>query len=162
MGEAMIDDEYGTNHSPGGEIRHGVSQLARDVITLMELQTELLQVDLRTWLRRSVMPAIVCGAVAVVAALASFPLLLLSLAYYLAEVAGLTLASAMLAAAGVGVGIAGIAAVIAVIAAKRGRGAFSRCRTEFARNVRWLKQVLGRPIETSEQLTPAATHRPPR
>lgn len=158
----MIDSEEMTNHSPGGEIRHGVSHLARDVITLMELQSELLQVDLRNWLRTCVTPTIVGAVIAAVAALASLPLFLLSMAYYLVQLAHLTMASALLVAACVGLLIAAAGAIVAFSAAKRGRGAFARFRIEFARNIRWLKQVLGRPVETAENFTPAAANWRPR
>ena len=58
------------NASPTGEIRHGVRQLARDVVTLVELQAELLEVDVRDWLRQSVMPMLIFGVVAAVMGLA--------------------------------------------------------------------------------------------
>jgi hypothetical protein len=148
--------------SPTGDIRHGVSQVLRDMVTLGELQSELLQVDLRNFLTAHVIPTIVLGTVAIIAALASLPILLASLAYYLVEVANLTVASAFLAAAGVGLVIAAICGGIAWQRFKSQSNAFARSRIELARNVRWLKQVLGRPAETADHLNPTAAYRPPR
>ena len=90
-------DEQESSGSPTGEIRHGVSQVLRDIVTLGELQAELLQVDLRNLLAGRVIPTLTLALVAAVAALASLPILLASLAYYLVEVANLTLGSAFLA-----------------------------------------------------------------
>jgi hypothetical protein len=168
----MRNFEYNENHegmsdhddipSPAGEIRHGVSQVLRDMVTLGELQTELLQVDLRNFLTAHVVPTLIFSAVAAIAALASLPILLASLAYYLVEVANLTVASAFLAAAGVGLVIAAICGSIAWQRFKSQGNAFARSRIELARNVRWLKQVLGRPAETADHLNPTAAYRPPR
>jgi hypothetical protein len=168
----MRNFEYNENHegmsdhddipSPAGEIRHGVSQVLRDMVTLGELQTELLQVDLRNFLTAHVVPTLIFSAAAAIAALASLPILLASLAYYLVEVANLTVASAFLAAAGVGLVIAAICGSIAWQRFKSQSNAFARSRIELARNVRWLKQVLGRPAETADHLNPTAAYRPPR
>lgn len=148
--------------SPAGDIRQGVTQVLRDMVTLGELQTELMQVDLRNYMTSHVMPTIVLGAAAAIAALASLPILLASLAYYLVEVANLTVASAFLAAAGVGLLIAVICGGIAWQRLRSRNDAFARSRIELARNMRWLKQVLGRPAETADHLNPTAAYRPPR
>jgi hypothetical protein len=162
--DANHDDlaEHVETASPTGDIRHGVSQVLRDVVTLGELQTELLQVDLRNFLTTHVIPTVVLGVVAIVSALASLPILLASLAYFLVEVANLTVASAFLAAAGVGLLVAAICGGIAWQRFHSQRDAFARSRIELARNVRWLKQVLGRPTETADHLNPTAAYRPPR
>jgi hypothetical protein len=158
------DPLHGHNDSasPTGEIRHGVTQVLRDVVTLGELQTELLQVDLRNFLTAHVIPTVVLGVVAIIAALASLPILLASLAYYLVEVANLTIASAFLAAAGVGMLIMAICGGLAWQRFHSQRDALARSRIELARNVRWLKKVLGRPAETADHLNPTAAYRPPR
>lgn len=160
-------DPYGQADfpSPAGGIRHGVAQIVRDAITLAELQAQLLQVDLRNWVTATFAPAAVLVTIALVAALATLPVLLFSLAYFLADAANITLASALLAAAGVGLVTAAICAVLAWQKITRSREAFTRFRAELARNIQWLKQVLGRPSETADSLpplTPAAARRPPR
>ena len=154
-----LDDEL-TNHSPRGEIRHGVRHLAHDIVTLVELQSELLKVDLRNWLGASVTPALILGALAAIFALGSLPVLLLSLAYYLVEVADVSLTLALLAAGGAGLLLAILLGLVACVAARRGRNAFTRFRVELASNIAWLKRVLGHPVETAENLTPPAAPRP--
>lgn len=138
-----------TNHtpksSPTGVLRRSLNQLAKDVITLCELQAELLQVDLRDWLRTCLAPSLALAAAAAIVALASMPLVLLSLAYCLVEFAGLSVAASMLIAAGVGLLIAAICGWLAWRIVQRQRGTFNRFNVELARNVRWLKQVLSRP-----------------
>jgi hypothetical protein len=158
----MIDelDDYESNHSPRQEVRHGVRHLTRDVITLVELQSQLLKVDLRNWLKMSLVPGIALFAVGSLIALASLPLLLLSGAHYLAEAAAISLAASLLIVGGGGVLVALLIALTGWLAIRRGRGAFERFRVELEQNVAWLKQVLGSPIETAEQLEPAAAYKP--
>lgn len=158
--EAPYEADHST--SPAGDIRHGVSQVLRDIVSLGELQAELLQIDLRNFVTAHVAPTAILTVGAIVAALASLPILLASLAYYLVEVANLTIASALLAAGGLGLLVAAISAGLAWKRIRTRNEAFSRSRTELARNVRWLKQVLGRPSDTAAYSTPAAAYRPPR
>jgi hypothetical protein len=158
----MMDDidDYESNHSPRQEVRHGVRHLTRDVVTLVELQSQLLKVDLRNWLKNSLVPGVVLLAVSSLIALASLPLLLLSLAYYLARATELSLAASLLIVGGGGVLVALLTALAGWLAVRRGRGAFERFRVELEQNVAWLKQVLGSPIETAEQLEPAGAYKP--
>jgi hypothetical protein len=162
--EGNYDDlnDHADSTSPAGDIRQGMTQVLRDMVTLGELQAELMQVDLRNFMTSRVVPTVLLGAVAIIAALASLPILLASLAYYLVEVANLTVASAFLAAAGVGLLVAAICGGIAWQRLRSRNDAFARSRIEMARNVRWLKQVLGRPAETADHLNPTAAYRPPR
>jgi Putative Actinobacterial Holin-X, holin superfamily III len=139
----MTQTEY-PKSSPTGVLRQSLNQLAKDVITLCELQAELLQVDLRDWLRRCVAPTLALVAVAAVLALASMPLALLSLAYCLVEFAGLSIAASMLIAAAAGLAAAAACGFAAWRIVKRERGTFERFNVELTNNLRWLKQVLSR------------------
>jgi hypothetical protein len=151
--------------TPAGDIRHGVTQIARDAVTLAELQAQLLQVDLRNWLTATLTPTVVLAVVAATAALASLPVLLFSVAHYLVDATDLSLASSLLIAAGIGLLTAAICGFLAYRTLTRSSGAFTRFRTELARNLQWLKQVLSRPAETADRLAPmhtSAARRPPR
>jgi hypothetical protein len=150
MGEEMNDVRDFPNASPSGEIRHGVRQLARDVVTLVELQAELLEVDVRDWLRKSVVPMLIFGAAAAVMGLASIPVLLLAFANWLAAATELSTAAAMLIAAASGLAVAAVCGAIAWARMKKGGRTFTRFRIELARNIRWLKHVLSRPASTAE------------
>lgn len=158
----MIDDhdEYETNHSPRQEIRLGVRHLARDIVTLLELQSQLLKVDLRNWLKGSLAPGVVILATAGLLAIASLPLLLFSLAYYVAGSTELGLAASLLIVGGGGLLIALVAMLAGWAAIRRGGVAFERFQVELSQNVAWLKQVLGSPIETAEELPSAVGPRP--
>jgi hypothetical protein len=125
-------------------LRRSVSQLGSDVITLMELQAELLQVDLKEWVSGVVKSTIALVA-ALVLLLASTPILLMALGYALSEWTDLSLAVCMLMAAGVGILLAAICAGLGVWLLKRDKGVLHRFSTELRRNIRWLKQVLTRP-----------------
>jgi hypothetical protein len=126
---------------PPRAMRRNLGQLGNDVVTLAELQVELLQVDMRDWLRACTMPMILLAA-GVLLGLASFPVLLLSLAYALGQVTEWSLAVRLLAASGAGLIVAGIFAVVAVHLLRRDAKILSRSTAELRRNVRWLKEVL--------------------
>ncbi len=140
----MNANHHTNNSSPTGVLRRSLNQLAKDVITLCELQAELLQVDLREWLRRCVGPAAALVVAAVILALASMPVALMGLAYCLVEFAGLPVAASLLIAAAAGLTLAGICGLAAWRILKRERGTFTRFKVELTRNVQWLKQVLSR------------------
>ncbi len=128
------------DRGPAGNVR----QLGSDVLTLAELQADLLQADLREWAG-----AFTKGVAALVAALvvllSSMPVLLIGLGYYLDEAADLSLPAAMFVAAGVGVALAVAAAGIGVWLIKREQPPLRRFRSELRHNVRWLKRVLTHP-----------------
>ena len=135
-----------TGAGPARVMRRSLSHLGSDVITLVELQTALFQVDLREWSRGVVKSAIaLVGALAFLAA--SAPILFISLGYYINEATDLSLALSMLIAAATGIVLAGICAAVAVWLLKREQGVFHRFRTELKQNVSWLKQVLTNPTE---------------
>lgn len=155
-----FDGDLNGAPSPSGEIRHGVRHLARDMVTLAELQANLLQVETRDWFTKVAIPALVLGVSAAVVALASLPILLLSFAYWLVDVAALSLPLALLAAGGVGLLVAIAFGLLAVQRIKRGRGAFAKFQLELGRNVRWLKQILGRPTAVADTYSPPPEYSP--
>ncbi len=130
-------------------MRGGVTHLARDILTLVELQASLLRVESREWLSRCAIPAIVLSVVAAIALLASLPVLLLAAAYGLAA-AGMTLPWALFAAGGGGAALAAICALLAWWRLSRSRGALTRFRLELNRNLDWIKQILSRPTDVAD------------
>lgn len=126
---------------PPRAMRRNLSQLGSDVMTLAELQVELLQVDMRDWLRACTIPLLLLAA-GVLLGLASFPILLLSLAYGLGYMTEWSLAARLLVAGGAGLIVAGAMAVIAVQLLRRDVKILSRSSAELRRNVRWLKELL--------------------
>lgn len=139
----MIGADSQPDSLPPRAMRRNLGQLGSDVMTLAELQVELLQVDMREWLRACTGPIILLLS-AMLLGLASFPILLLSLAYGLGYVTDWSLAARLLAAGGVGLVTAGACALIAVQLLRRDVKILSRSTAELRRNVRWLKEVLTR------------------
>jgi hypothetical protein len=86
---------------------------------------------------------------ALVVLLASLPVLLVSLGYFIEEWTDLSVGLSMLAAAGVGIMLAGALAGVGVWMMKRHDGALTRFTAELKRNIRWLKQVLSHPTESN-------------
>jgi hypothetical protein len=123
---------------------HSVSRLGSDVLTLMELQTELLQVDLKQWMSGFVR-SMIAITVGLLLALASLPVLIAAFGYFLNDVAGLSMAASMLIAGLSGVVIAAAVVGVGIWLLKREKGMLHRFKTELRHNVRWLKHVLSRP-----------------
>jgi hypothetical protein len=158
----MIDVDQPAHASPSGEIRHGVRQVAHDVIMLAELQADLLRVEVRDLTTHIAIPAVAMAAGAVIFALTSLPVLLLCVAYALNEYAGWSLTAAMGAAGGGGAVIAVILGFLAVKRIKNLGNACGRSRAEFTRNVQWLKEVLSHPAETADSIYPESGRMHPR
>jgi uncharacterized membrane-anchored protein len=114
-------------------MRRNVSQLGSDVITLVELQTELLQVDLREWATGFVRS----------------PVLLISVGYFISQASDLSLGVSMLIAAGIGILVAAVFAGLGVWMLRREQGMLHRFRRELKHNITWLKHVLSSPAETT-------------
>lgn len=141
---SLHDPSIENGPAPNRVMRRSIRQLSSDVITLAELQTELLKVDLKDW-SKSIIRACVAGAAALVILLASLPVLLISLGYFLEQWTELSLGASMLAAAGVGVLIAAICGSIALWSLKRDQTILQRFSEELRKNIRWLKEVLSNP-----------------
>jgi sensor c-di-GMP phosphodiesterase-like protein len=131
-----------------------VSQLGSDVVTLVELQAELLQVDLREW-AQGFAKSVVAMAAALVLLLSSMPVALISLGYFISQMSDLSLAASMLIAAGVGILLGAILAGVGVWMLKREQSMLHRFRRELKHNVAWLKQVLSNPASAT---APTPTH----
>jgi hypothetical protein len=126
---------------PPRAMRRNLGQLGNDVMTLAELQVELLQVDMREWLRACTVPLLLLAA-GLLLGLASFPVLLLSMAYGLGHVTDWPMWARLLAAGGAGLVLAGVLAVTAIQLLRRDVKILSRSSAELRRNVRWLRELL--------------------
>jgi len=117
--------------------------IAHDVLELAELQTELLKVDARDWVKRLVLP-IVLVAVALAAAVGCIPILLLSLARLLYELIDMPFSLALLISGVVGLFIAVVCGLVGWKRLSGSVSVFGRSREELQRNIRWIKRVLHR------------------
>jgi hypothetical protein len=126
-----------------------MGELMRDIVSLAELQCELLKIDCRDGLKRMLIPAVLLLFAGMVAA-GTVPVALIFIAELLAQAAGLSRAAAFSIAALSGC-IA--AAAMGVVGWSYIRGVvrvFERSREELTRNMTWIKQALQRtaPIES--------------
>jgi len=127
--------------APARSMGRSVRQLGSDVITLVELQAELFQVDMREWVQSFIRPLIALVTAAIIL-FATAPVALVSLGYLLAATTELPLWGAMMTAAGIGLGVAALSAGIGVWLIKRDRRVLQRFSTELRKNVQWLKETL--------------------
>ncbi|HEX6961469.1 MAG TPA: phage holin family protein [Lacipirellula sp.] len=131
---------------PAHVMRRNISQFGSDVITLVELQAELLQVDVRDWAKGFV-KSVVALVAALVILLASLPVLLISLGYFIREMSDWPLSASMLIAAGVGILLAAILGGVGAWMLKRDHGMLHNFTTELKKNIAWLKQVISNPSD---------------
>jgi hypothetical protein len=153
MIDADDDSLISSDSSPSSDVRHGVRQLAGDVVTLAELQTNLLQVEMRQWFSLFAAPTLLLAVMACIIVVPSLTVLLSAMAYFLAEAAQLSMAAATLISGGLGLLIAAVCALLAWRRARRCDSAFARSRVELASNIRWLKKVLSHPAEVADDLS---------
>jgi uncharacterized membrane protein YqjE len=119
-----------------------MTDVARDLISLTELQAELFQVDAKEAAARLVAPIILLVMAGVVA-LGTIPVLLLLIASALAA-AGLSYWLSLLIAVLIGLGAAAGAGWAGWKNLRASLDVFQRSREEFNRNVQWLKHTLSR------------------
>ena len=136
-------EPYRRETSAAAGVRNGVGELLHDVVSLSELQAQLLAVDAKESVEKAKLPiGLLIGGI--ILALGAVPVLLLSLgealtlwldweralSYLVSGLAGVVIAGVMLYLAWQQTG-----AVIAV---------FDRSRVELAENIRWIKYALTR------------------
>ena len=129
--------------SPAAGVRHSVSGVLHDALTLAELQFKLLAVDAQETSRRALTPIALLGGAAVFAA-SALPLLLIALAQVLRDQAEWPPALATLTAVAVGLVVSGLLALFGYLGLRRCLAPFNRSREEFNRSVAWLKSTLKR------------------
>ncbi len=116
-------------------------ELARDAVTLAELQSRLFKVEMQQSLRALVLPLILWGA-ALGIALSAVYVLLVSLAYTMVEFAEWSRALSFLFSGVVGGGVAGAIAWAGWARLRATWSVWERSREELHRNVEWIKQAL--------------------
>jgi hypothetical protein len=141
--QATLKSSNGRGVSPPRAVAKSAAELLHDVLTLAELQGQLLKVDCQSGLRKLIVPAI-CLAFGTVLALCCVPLALTAIALGLAETTALIHSQSF---AIVLVGAAIVAAVLVIAAVtylRHGWQMFDRSQTELARNLQWSKEMLKR------------------
>jgi hypothetical protein len=133
----------GRSDSPPRAVARNTAEFVHDVVSLVELQTSLLKIDVQQCLAKMVVPGAV-AAVGAVLVLSCMPILLASVALLMVELAGWTHAQAFFFALGCGLVIGGGACLWAAWRLRSSFNDLARSREEFSQNVAWVKQVLKR------------------
>ncbi len=135
-----MSERNGSSGFPPQTVARNIGDFAHDVLTLGELQMELLKVDTSDCLARLIKPVILL-AVAVVCSLGCVPVALMTLAYVFVA-AGLSMWQAFLCATICGLAIAAMTGWIGWRSLIRSPIDFTRSKNEFASNFQWVKQVV--------------------
>lgn len=131
----------GKSTAPPVAVARSMQQLAHDVVELAELQTAMIQLELKGWWKQLVAP-IAFFAIAFLLAVSSIPILILSGAYGLHVATDLGMGWSLLIAAGVSLLIGGIVGYLGLRALKAAHAPLEESRRELSQNVRWIKTVL--------------------
>ncbi len=120
-----------------------IGEFAQNVLTLAELQSQLLAADVREFGRQVFVPGAVllCG---VALALACFPLALVALALWLVEVFAISYAAGFSIALGVGTVASTVMCLMGWHQVHGHVTVLRRSQQELVRNLRWIKKVLER------------------
>jgi len=125
---------------PQPSISAGVNELARDVVTLLELQTRLLAAEAKDSLRKMVVPAgLAVLAIAVI--LGCLPVVFMGLAFLLVEFAQWSHSAAFLLVAVLGLVVAGALLAATWMLLRGSLLSFDRFRVELAENLRSIKSA---------------------
>lgn len=143
----MVDQAKVTMNGPGESppraAARNVAELLHDVLTLAELQGQLVALEARNELKKTIWPtaAIVAGAVL---ALSCLPIALACGALFLDELTQLSTAQSFLVMLVAGLVLAATMILASVWYLRRNIGLLQKSRAEWSMNVRWVRGVLKR------------------
>jgi Putative Actinobacterial Holin-X, holin superfamily III len=143
VAQTPVNTTNGSGTSPQHGVAHNTGELLADALTLAELQSKLLVVDVQDDLRKLIAPLAVLITGAVVG-LSCLPVALVTIALGLVAGAGLAPWLAFLISLGIGAAVAAGLVLGGVFYLKRGLTFLERSRTEWEQNVRWFKSLVRR------------------
>lgn len=135
-----MSERNGSKEFPPRTVARSIGGFAHDLLTLSELQAELLKTDTQDCLKRLVVPAATV-LFAMVLLLGCVPIALTALALGLVE-AGLSYWLAFLLSAGIGLAVGLAIGFIGWKLLTRTPVVFERSKVEFSSNFTWVKSVL--------------------
>ncbi|MCA9077887.1 MAG: phage holin family protein [Planctomycetaceae bacterium] len=127
--------------SPATGVRRNLAGLTHDLITLGELQCQLVAVDLRDAKTQSIIP-IVMIAGGLLLAMGTMPVILLGIGWALVNLAGFTEGIAFLTVSLIALAIAAATAWWGWNKLNSALAIMKRSQHELSENVRWIKQSL--------------------
>jgi len=146
--QATLDDSPRSSNANGRSsaatgVREGVGDLLQDVVSLGELQAQLLAVDARESLQKAQVPLVLL-MVGMAVGLAAAPVLLLALGEALVQVFDWPRAVSYLVSGLVGAVMGGVLMYFACRQGAAVVAVFKRSQDELAENIRWIKYALSR------------------
>jgi len=127
-------------------VARNTGEFLHDLVTLSELQLQLVYIDGQEKVRTLVWPAMTL-ALGVIVGCATLPVALIALAMTLTEVTSFSPAQSAGIAMGVGFVLAALLVGIGWFALKSPRGnAFERSAKEWRQNLRWIKDALQKSV----------------
>ena len=141
--QTKISEGNGTPVPAPKALTRDMGKFAQDVLTLAELQAQLLVADVQECGQRVRVPGLVllCG---VALGLACFPIALATLALLLVEVFEASYVAGLLIAVAVGAVVSALLCVIGWFQVRERMAVLQRSRQELVGNLRWMKKVLER------------------
>ncbi|HUE70919.1 MAG TPA: phage holin family protein [Pirellulaceae bacterium] len=143
VAQTSVDRNNGADNSPSQAVARNTGELLSDALTLIELQSKLLLLDVQSDLRKLITPIalVLTGALL---AFACLPIALTTLALGLAAGTGMELwaAFAISLAAGLVIAVALLGAGVWFLL--HGLSFIAHSRVEWDQNVRWFKSLLRR------------------
>ena len=139
--QAKIDERSRTPENASRGFARGVGDFTHDVLTLAELQAQLLAADIQECRQRVLVPALLllCG---LAVSLACFPVGLTALAFCLVQSYKTSYATAFLIAFIVGTVLGALLSVLGCLHVRKSLAVLRRSQHELIRNLRWIKKVL--------------------
>lgn len=122
-------------------VSKNLGEFVGDVISLGEMQAQLVAIDAREAATKSVMPSL-CGIGGLAFAVGSVPILLLAIGWCLIERAGFPADLAFLTSFTIGILVAAGLAVFAWQRMKEVAPIATRSADELSQNLRWIKHAL--------------------
>ncbi len=139
--QAKIDERNRTSKNASSGFAQGVADFTLDVLTLAELQAQLLAADVQECRQRVLVPGLLllCG---LAVGLACFPVGLTALAFCLVQSYKTSYATGFLTAFIVGAVLGAVLSVLGCLQVKKRLAVLRRSQQELIRNLRWIRKVL--------------------
>ena len=139
--QAKVAGRNGAPEAVSQGLARDVGAFANDVLTLTELQSQLLVADLRECRRRALVPSLVLlGGLAL--GLACFPIALVTVALGLVQFLETSHFTAFLIVVVAGAICSVLLCIVGWIQVRRRAAVLRRSRDELVHNLRWIKRVL--------------------
>ncbi len=139
--QTKIDERNCAPENASRGFARGVGDFTHDVLTLAELQAQLLAADMQECRQRVVLPALLllCG---LAVSLACFPVGLTALALYLVKAYKMSNAAGFLIAFIVGAVLGGLLSFWGGLRVRKSLAVLQRSQHELIRNLRWIRKVV--------------------